>query len=50
MLNSYLSTKYGINSPDVSDKMRFTDGRTTDACATALAMLTQSSRSKKTLI
>ncbi len=31
----------------VSEKTRFTDGRTMDARATALALLSQSSRAKK---
>ncbi len=33
----------------VSEKMHFTDGRTTDAGATALSLLTQSSRAKNGL-
>ncbi len=51
MLDSYLSTKFGINSLDgfLMEKMRFTDDdgrRTMDACATVIALLTQSSRAK----
>ena len=51
MVNSYLSTTFGINSHDVSEKTRFTDGRpmarrTTYAHAMALALLTQSRRAK----
>ncbi len=59
MVDSYLSTKFGINLLDGfwenafygrtdgrTDDGRRTDGRTTDARATALALLTQSSRAK----
>ena len=44
MVDSYLSTKVGVNS--ASEKMRFMDGRTTDARTTAFALLTQSGRAK----
>ena len=45
MVNSYLSTTFGVNSHDLSEKTRFTDGwtdeGTTDAHAMALALLTR---------
>ncbi len=50
MVDGYLSTKFGIDSLDGFWENafygRWTDGRTTDARATALALLTQSSRAK----
>ncbi len=51
MVDSYLSTNFGINLLDGFWENAFygrtDDGRTTDARATALALLTQSSRAKK---
>ena len=47
MMDNYLSTKLALIRLTVSEKTRFTDdGWTTDARATALALLTQSSRAK----
>ncbi len=44
-MDSYLSTRFGINSLTVSEKTRFTDDRRTmDTHAMAIALLTQSSR------
>ncbi len=44
MVDSYLSTKFGINSLDGSEKTFY--GRQMDARATAIALLTESSRAK----
>ena len=49
MVDSYLSTKFGISSLDGFWGNAFY-GRTTDACATALALLTQSSSAKNAKI
>ncbi len=47
MVDSYICTKFGINLPGglFLENTFFTDGRT-DACATALALLTELSRAK----
>ncbi len=45
MAGSYISTNLALHLT-VSEKTRFTDGWTTDACATAIALLTQSNRAK----
>ena len=46
MVDSYLSTKSGVIHLMISEGARFTDGRTTDAQATALALPTQSGRAQ----
>ena len=52
MVDSYLYTKFGVNLLDVFGEKSVlrTDGWTTDACATALALMTMSSRAKKSKI
>ncbi len=49
MVDSYLSTKFGINLFHGFRENAFYGRTTTDACATALALLTQSNRAKKRL-
>ncbi len=50
MMNRYLLTKLGVDSVMVSDKTRFTDGRSTAARATTLTLLTQLSRVKRLVV
>ncbi len=46
MVERELSTKFGLVLAAVSEKLEFTDGRTTDASAMTVALLTKSSRAK----